>query len=125
MIDKSIEEGFIEKLRKRLEKEGVDITLLTRGKVFEDEVDYNLGDLGLAIFPDLELPQFHIFWETPLGMKYLPYEKWSFKNLDEQTNVVIDDFIMYYKDPEKRENFILKNINKIFSKLKGGNEDQR
>ena len=67
-------------------------------------IDYRLGELGIAIFIDSELPQFHVFWNTPLGEKYLPYEKWSFRSLDEQMDCFIDDLIVYYKFPNKRLN---------------------
>lgn len=113
-----IENKFISKLKKRLESEGIDVTLLKKEKEFEDEIDYRLGDLGIAIFIDSELPQFHIFWHTPLGQKYLPYEKWAFKNLEEHMSYFIDDLIIYYKDPHKRLNPILKAFNWLLSRIK-------
>lgn len=117
MTTHSLEDEFIAKLKKCLQQEGIDTSLLRKEKVYEDEIDYSLGDLSLAIFTNPERPQFHIFWNTSLGMKYLPYEKWSFKNLDEQMNVFIDDFIAYYKDPSKRQNFIIRGIKRVLSKL--------
>ncbi len=116
MIDKAIENKFIAKLLKRLESEGIDANMLKKEKEFEDEVDYRLGDLGIAIFIDSELPQFHIYWQTSLGQKYLPYEKWAFKNLEEQMSCFIDDVIIYYKDPNKRLNPILNLFNRLLDK---------
>ena len=112
MIDKTIENKFIVKLLKRLESEGIDVATLKKEKEFDDEIDYRLGDLGIAIFIDSELPQFHIFWQTSLGQKYLPYEKWAFKNLDEHMNCFIDDVMIYYTDPDKRLNPVLKLFNR-------------
>ena len=118
MIDKAIENKFIARLKKRLESEGIDVDLLKKEKEFEDEIDYRLGDLGIAIFIDSELPQFHIFWHTPLGQKYLPYEKWAFKSLEEHMSCFIDDVIIYYKDPNKRLNPILKAFNWLLSRVR-------
>lgn len=61
MIDKTIENKFISELIKRLGSEGIDAILLKKEKEFEDEINYRLGDLGIAIFIDSDLPQFHIF----------------------------------------------------------------
>ena len=117
MLDSSIENKFIEKLRKRLILENIDISQLRKKERLDAK--YSFGIFRLAIFQDSDSPHFQICWDDAcLGRDYFSYEKWDFKNLDEQMDVFVDDVIMYYKNPKQRWNFIIRSIDKILNKLK-------